>query len=86
MYDSEGENSTLNNYNIALTFDGCVKSVKFVVDKGWKKFRCNLSEFECPSYIKNLKFIFGKADIFYLDNVQLEGPNESLINPGLKAN
>lgn len=81
-----GENSTLINCTVSLTFDGCAKSIQFTIMKSWKIFKSPLTSFGCPSYIKNLKFIFGNTDILYLDDIQLEGPNEALINPLLEIN
>lgn len=77
------QNSNLTTNKLSITFDGCKKTVDFILTKAWTKYSNSISNLECPNYIKNLKFIFSGVDMIYLDDIELENANLDLNDPSL---
>jgi len=81
-----GPKTALNTSRIEVTFDGCNKTAVFIATQSWIKFSFGINTLSCPTYIKNLKFVFGGVEALYLDNIYLGNPNRDLIDPGVVSN
>ena len=74
------QNSTLNTTNIGATFDTCNQSASFIANKNWGTYTFQISNLSCPTYIRNLKFVFGSVDNVFLDKIYLTAPNGTMID------
>eukprot|EP01017_Pseudomicrothorax_dubius_P034223 TRINITY_DN4664_c0_g2_i1.p1 TRINITY_DN4664_c0_g2~~TRINITY_DN4664_c0_g2_i1.p1 ORF type:complete len:440 (+),score=114.43 TRINITY_DN4664_c0_g2_i1:65-1384(+) len=59
--------------NARVTFDDCGSSASVgAITKDWKEFSVPFASLNCPTRIRNLKFILGNAEQLLIDNIYLE--------------